>query len=311
MKIGDKIGRLTIININEEESNKRRGKRGSKRKYWNCVCECGNKCVVRNDLLKEGRVRSCGCLQKEIQSERLKNQWKDEEYRNKMEQLLNSEEMKTNSSKRLSERLKNQWKDEEYRQKQSEQRTKLNYKMWENEELKRKASEQMKERWQDDEFRQVRSEASSKQLKGKWQDEEFRVARTNYAREQMKERWQNEEYREAHSGKNSHFYNQDLTDEDRKLLEERRQGNSEFNRWSYEVKERANFTCDCCGDNRGGNLVSHHLNDWHTYKEQRYDLDNGVCLCDKCHKEFHKWMGNNRVSCTKEDYYTFKNKGEI
>lgn len=34
-----------------------------KHSYWNCVCECGNKCKVRSDCLKNGTVKSCGCLQ--------------------------------------------------------------------------------------------------------------------------------------------------------------------------------------------------------------------------------------------------------
>lgn len=51
--IGDKIGRLTI---------KERAKR---QYYFICECECGNLKEVRSDHLKNERIRSCGCLQKE------------------------------------------------------------------------------------------------------------------------------------------------------------------------------------------------------------------------------------------------------
>lgn len=32
---------------------------------WHCVCDCGNKTTPRADGLKEGRVKSCGCLSRE------------------------------------------------------------------------------------------------------------------------------------------------------------------------------------------------------------------------------------------------------
>jgi hypothetical protein len=35
---------------------------------WLCQCECGNEIVVRSQSLRKGRTRSCGCLQKEINS---------------------------------------------------------------------------------------------------------------------------------------------------------------------------------------------------------------------------------------------------
>lgn len=36
---------------------------GNKR-YWNCICECGNKKVVHTADLKSGHVKSCGCQKK-------------------------------------------------------------------------------------------------------------------------------------------------------------------------------------------------------------------------------------------------------
>lgn len=103
-------------------------------------------------------------------------------------------------------------------------------------------------------------------------------------------------------------YNPDLTEEER-LLGRNIEG---YKEWQYEVKEQANFTCDICGDNKGGNLHSHHLDGYDWCKEHRIDVNNGVCLCEHCHKEFHKLYGygNN----TKEQYIEFKenkSKGEI
>ena len=58
-------------------------------------------------------------------------------------------------------------------------------------------------------------------------------------------------------------------------------------------------------------MNSHHLDGYDWCKERRIDINNGVCLCENCHKEFHKiyGYGNN----TKEQYIEFKenkNKGE-
>ena len=234
---GQRFGRWTVI--------KEYGKNKQRCTTWWCRCDCGNEGEVSGTNLTHGRSKSCGCLRNDKSSERLKEQWKDEEYREtKREQL-------EETNKRL-------WSDEEYVQMVGS-RTK---KLWENEDFKQKMSENISER--------------------------------------NKINWENEEYRKAHSGENNPNYNPDLTDE------EREQGRhiDGYKEWVYEVKERANFTCDCCGDNRGGNLVSHHLDGYHWNKEGRIDVNNGVCLCEKCHKEFHHIYGNKNN--TKEQYIEFK-----
>ncbi|MCD8225348.1 MAG: hypothetical protein LUC99_10985 [Clostridiales bacterium] len=54
---GQKIGRLTLI----EEIPRRKGRR-----YWHCVCECGNECDVQASHLKSGHTKSCGCYRREV-----------------------------------------------------------------------------------------------------------------------------------------------------------------------------------------------------------------------------------------------------
>lgn len=34
----------------------------NRRTYWECVCDCGQSCVVRADRLKAGSTASCGCI---------------------------------------------------------------------------------------------------------------------------------------------------------------------------------------------------------------------------------------------------------
>ena len=35
---------------------------------WECLCDCGNTCIVRGDLLRNGKTVSCGCKRKQILS---------------------------------------------------------------------------------------------------------------------------------------------------------------------------------------------------------------------------------------------------
>lgn len=35
-----------------------------KHAFWNCICDCGNECVVDGSKLRSGSTKSCGCLQK-------------------------------------------------------------------------------------------------------------------------------------------------------------------------------------------------------------------------------------------------------
>lgn len=61
----------------------------------------------------------------------------------------------------------------------------------------------------------------------------------------------------------------------------------EYKRWRYDVFIRDNFTCQKCGDNRGGNLVAHHIKPFSEYPELRFEVSNGLTVCKACHKEIH------------------------
>jgi hypothetical protein len=52
--------------------------------------------------------------------------------------------------------------------------------------------------------------------------------------------------------------------------------------------ERDGYTCQICKDNKGNNLVPHHLQGFANFKELRMVVDNGITLCNECHNEFHK-----------------------
>ena len=106
------------------------------------------------------------------------------------------------------------------------------------------------------------------------------------------------------SGENHPMWNNSITQEERETRDVLKRVNIEYKEWRHLIFERDSYTCQCCGDNKGGNLNAHHLNGYDKFKEQRYDVDNGITLCIKCHKEFHKkyGKGNNTLEDFKEFY---------
>ena len=57
------------------------------------------------------------------------------------------------------------------------------------------------------------------------------------------------------------------------------------------VNKRDNYTCQICDDNKGGNLNAHHIESYDINSDKRILLENGVTLCDSCHKNFHHLYG--------------------
>ena len=100
-------------------------------------------------------------------------------------------------------------------------------------------------------------------------------------------------------GENHPNYNPNITQEERELG----RNYTEYRDWRKEVFERDNYTCQCCGDNKGHNLNAHHIYGYTEYKDLRTDVDNGVTLCEDCHKRYHKQYGikNNNY----KDFRTF------
>lgn len=88
-------------------------------------------------------------------------------------------------------------------------------------------------------------------------------------------------------GKNHPRWNPKLSNEDR--YNNRKY--PEYLRWRDSVYKRDNFTCKCCNDNKGGNLVAHHILNYSEHDKLRTALSNGITLCKNCHKAFHDSYG--------------------
>ena len=61
-------------------------------------------------------------------------------------------------------------------------------------------------------------------------------------------------------------------------------GNAFDREWRTKIFNRDNYTCKCCGK-KGGRLQAHHIKGYKKYPKLRYELNNGITLCIKCHQK--------------------------
>lgn len=61
----------------------------------------------------------------------------------------------------------------------------------------------------------------------------------------------------------------------------------EYKNWRKAVFKRDKYTCQLCGDNKGGNLRAHHIKEYAKYPELRHVISNGITLCEACHIKVH------------------------
>ncbi|HIH22634.1 TPA: HNH endonuclease [Candidatus Micrarchaeota archaeon] len=65
-----------------------------------------------------------------------------------------------------------------------------------------------------------------------------------------------------------------------------------YKNWRRKVFERDSFTCQGCGVK--GNkkyLTVHHIKSFVHYKKLRYELSNGITLCESCHSKTDNYKG--------------------
>ena len=77
----------------------------------------------------------------------------------------------------------------------------------------------------------------------------------------------------------------------------------EYRIWRVKVLRR-DVRCIVCDTIK--NREAHHVNHSTYFKEQRFDVDNGVILCRGCHTTFHtSFKRSFRTKCTKYDLSQF------
>jgi 5-methylcytosine-specific restriction endonuclease McrA len=93
--------------------------------------------------------------------------------------------------------------------------------------------------------------------------------------------------------------------------QKRRNQTPEFMAWSLAVRERDKHTCQCCGSrqrNRRLYNVAHHIESWDINEDKRFLIDNGLTLCKRCHKKFHKTYGFGKNNSKQLEMFIEENK---
>ena len=66
----------------------------------------------------------------------------------------------------------------------------------------------------------------------------------------------------------------------------------EYKAWREAVFIRDIFTCQGCG--KMGYITAHHIKSFTHYPESRFDLENGITLCEDCHSQTDNYKGKNK-----------------
>lgn len=169
----------------------------------------------------------------------------------------------------------------------------------------RYGSEAVKTQWiNNDDRRKQTKEIANKYLNNKkTKDKLIKTLRTKESREKAsisKMGIKNPMYGKFRE--QSSRWNPSLTDEER----ENKRKTFEDEQWRKGIYEKYNYTCYICKDDKGGNLNAHHLNSHDIHISERFDLNNGICLCESCHTEFHKAYGYGKN--TKEQFREWEKK---
>jgi 5-methylcytosine-specific restriction endonuclease McrA len=73
-------------------------------------------------------------------------------------------------------------------------------------------------------------------------------------------------------------------------------------KWRKSVYDRDLYTCQCC-EVKGGRLNAHHILAYKTNVSERFNINNGITLCERCHINFHKKYG--KLNFTLENLIDF------
>ena len=68
-----------------------------------------------------------------------------------------------------------------------------------------------------------------------------------------------------------------------KLKKKQERGDSAYQEWRMQVYKRDNFKCSIENENCSGRIIAHHILGWSSFPELRYQVNNGITLCQAHH----------------------------
>jgi len=80
--------------------------------------------------------------------------------------------------------------------------------------------------------------------------------------------------------------------------------------WRQHIYERDNYTCQSCGQ-IGYKLNVHHIQSYLEYSELRLTLNNGITLCENCHRQFHKLFGRKNIGIEQINKFLLRQKNPL
>lgn len=159
----------------------------------------------------------------------------------------------------------------------------------------RERSEAVALQWVDNDKRRMKQSKLAKEKLSKGT-----IGRYNLIKIMQTKEYKNKSSK-AKLGRKNPMWKEDLPEAER--LD--RAGKSANAKWVRTVKRRDKFTCQCCGIT-GVTMVAHHLNGYNWDVENRYNPENGITLCERCHIDFHRIYGNG--DNTKEQFEEYISK---
>jgi transposase/5-methylcytosine-specific restriction endonuclease McrA len=173
-------------------------------------------------------------------------------------------------------------------------------KQWESrdDEFIKKYSDNMKRLLSDEEWMENRE----RKMKILWSDDEYRKMRSETTRQRLKDNPETLIKKSATSqGISIEDWNGFINPINDKIRK-----SSEYKEWRQSVYNRDNYTCQCCGQ-VSGKINAHHILNFSKNEALRFDVSNGITLCENCHSSnieggFHNLYGtyNNTEEQLKE-----------
>lgn len=115
------------------------------------------------------------------------------------------------------------------------------------------------------------------------------------------------------SGENHWNWNGGINDENDTIRK-----SWEYKEWRQAVYQRDHYTCQCCGKTINEIMINaHHILNFSDHKDLRFDINNGITLCEECHSStypgsFHSIYGlRNNTKDQLDEYIKNKRKNLI